>query len=89
MVKEESHYHPTIMVVGNVFEDAERSVSPQEAFDFASSRGLLYAESCAKTGEGVEEAFSTLIHASVKDKTSLEAAQDPAHLVRSPSGFRS
>lgn len=74
MLREEARNSPSLLVVGNVFEGSERNVSHQEAFEFASSRGLPYAEVCAKSGQGVEEAFDTLLRAALKNRDAIDAS---------------
>lgn len=47
-----------IMVVGNKIDTPEtREVTRQEGQEWAEEHGLLYFETSAKTGEGIEQAF--------------------------------
>lgn len=48
--------------------DRERLVSSEEASLFAAKNGLMYAETCSMTAEGVSELFETAI---------LEALEPP------------
>ncbi|MFX0091925.1 MAG: Rab family GTPase [Candidatus Hodarchaeota archaeon] len=52
----------TYMVIGNKIDlEDQRVVSPGEGRNFATSIGSLYAETSAKTGEGVVEAMTQLV----------------------------
>lgn len=51
--------HTVIMLIGNKLDKEEREVSYEEASRFAEENGLVYVETSAKTGEGVEDAFLT------------------------------
>lgn len=60
-----------IMLVATKIDlDSDRAVTREEASEFARSNGLLYAETSAKTGEGVVEAFKTGISASLANANS-------------------
>lgn len=48
----------TITLVANKVDlDDRRVITTEEAQEFAKSNGLLYVESSAKTGQGVDDAF--------------------------------
>ena len=49
-----------ILVVGNKC-DLQRTVMPMEAHDLATSYGIPFIETSAKTRQGVEDAFYTLV----------------------------
>jgi len=51
--------HPAVLVGKKV--DLPRRVARRAAERFAAERGMPYVETSAITGEGVEEAFLTLI----------------------------
>ena len=51
---------PFILVVGNKC-DLQRTVMPMEAHDLATSYGIPFIETSAKTRQGVEDAFYTLV----------------------------
>eukprot|EP00002_Diphylleia_rotans_P028712 TRINITY_DN5798_c0_g3_i6.p1 TRINITY_DN5798_c0_g3~~TRINITY_DN5798_c0_g3_i6.p1 ORF type:complete len:222 (-),score=46.04 TRINITY_DN5798_c0_g3_i6:138-803(-) len=58
-----------IMVVGlKADKDSTRTVSMEEAKEFAEKNGLLYSEASAATGTGVTEAFTHLCDAVLKRK---------------------
>ena len=47
-----------IFLIGNKCDlEAQRDVTYEEARQFAEENGLMFVESSAKTGDGVEEAF--------------------------------
>lgn len=48
------------VVVGNKC-DLQRTVMPAEAYDLATSYGIPFIETSAKTRQGVEDAFYTLV----------------------------
>jgi small GTP-binding protein len=61
-------YQPTILLLGNKTDLAcHRVISREEAASFAKKHDLLFTETSAKTGEGVEDSF--LIPVSVFIKT--------------------
>jgi Ras-related protein Rab-2A len=61
-------YQPTILLVGNKSDlECHRVIPREEGEAFAKRHGLLFAETSAKTGEGVEDSF--LIPASTFIKT--------------------
>lgn len=69
-----------IMLIGNKLDKQEREVSYEEASRFAEENGLIYIETSAKTGEGVEDAFLTTarkifenIETGVLDPNSVES----------------
>mmetsp|Transcript_57276 Transcript_57276/g.124434 ORF Transcript_57276/g.124434 Transcript_57276/m.124434 type:complete len:204 (-) Transcript_57276:433-1044(-) len=50
-----------LLIAGNKTDlERQRLVGQQSAQEYASSVGACYAETSAKTGRGIEEAFSTL-----------------------------
>jgi len=51
---------PFLPVVGNKC-DLQRTVLPMEAHDLATSYGIPFIETSAKTRQGVEDAFYTLV----------------------------
>lgn len=52
---------PIILVACQIDQKLEGSVPPEEAADAARARAISFAETSAKTGEGVNEAFRALI----------------------------
>lgn len=52
---------------------SDRVVTQDEASDYARSLGFLYAETSAKTGEGVDNAFKTCITVALEKESSEEA----------------
>ncbi|KAI5930841.1 GTPase HRas [Manis javanica] len=51
-----------VVLVGNKCDLAARTVESQQAQDLARSHGIPYIETSAKTRQGVEDAFYTLVH---------------------------
>ncbi|XP_029387045.1 GTPase HRas-like isoform X2 [Mus pahari] len=51
-----------MVLVGNKCDLATRSVESRQAQDLAHSYGIPYIETSAKTWQGVEDAFFTLVH---------------------------
>jgi len=47
----------TIILIGNKCDLDQRTVSNQEANDFATKHGLVYLEASAKTAQNVDQAF--------------------------------
>ena len=55
---EHAYSKMTIILVGNKKDlENEREVSYQEGLEFAKKNKLIFFETSAKTGEGVEETF--------------------------------
>jgi small GTP-binding protein len=50
-----------IMLIGNKTDKDNREVSETEAQAYANELGILYAETSALTGEGIQEAFTRLL----------------------------
>lgn len=58
------------IVVGNKC-DLQRTVMPTEAYDLATSYGIPFIETSAKTRQGVEDAFYTLVREIRRDVSDL------------------
>ncbi|KAL3312542.1 Ras GTPase [Cichlidogyrus casuarinus] len=50
-----------MVLVGNKTDLTQRAVSQKEAADLAKTYGIQYVETSAKTRQGVDEAFNTLV----------------------------
>lgn len=59
----EEHGSDNLMLclVGNKIDLPERDITEEEARDFAERKGILYFETSAKSGIGVDEVFSTMV----------------------------
>jgi small GTP-binding protein len=68
---------PALLVVGNK-SDLERAVSIESARAWAASKGAAYAETSAKTGDGVESAFNDLVRTALalRDERAAEGPPD-------------
>lgn len=65
-IKNYAEEDTAIMLVGNKYDMVQgntyaRAVSTEEASKFADKYNLMYAETSAKTGYNVKEAFESLI----------------------------
>ena len=67
--------HCQLAIAANKQDLAHRSVTEEEAQQFAAEQGAAYFQTSAKTGQGLEELFSTLL-ASVL--STLKEQQQPA-----------
>jgi small GTP-binding protein len=77
------------LLIGNKTDIEKRTVSTTKGEDKAKQYGIMYAETSAKTGEGVNDAFQTLVDSSVSlnrgnkepvidpEVVNLEAAEKP------------
>lgn len=65
-------YEPVILLVGNKTDlGCRRVILQEDGAAFADRHGLLFAETSAKTGEGVEDAFLLPVSTFVKAHPSL------------------
>jgi small GTP-binding protein len=81
-------YSPVMMLVGNKTdrEGRDRVVTREAGEAFARRHGMMFCETSAKTGEGVEDAFLLAAHMFVKSHASvLEDAETGVELV-TPDG---
>jgi Ras-related protein Rab-2A len=61
MVKEKSHTPITLLLVGNKYDLQEsRTVTKEEAQEFAQKNNMVYIETSTKTGHNVNEVFTKL-----------------------------
>lgn len=60
-IRDSTRLDSVIVLVGNKIDLPNRAVSTEEASTFARSQGLLYTETSAKTGEGIQELFEMLV----------------------------
>lgn len=58
-------------MVGNKCDLAQRTVTSNEANDLATSYGIPFIETSAKTRQGVEDAFYTLVREIRRDVSTL------------------
>jgi Ras-related protein Rab-2A len=78
-------YQPTILLVGNKSDIAYQRVIPRhEAEAFASRHGLLFTETSAKTGEGVEDSFLIPVLAFVRSHPLLTMEEGSALELETP-----
>jgi len=78
-----------IFLIGNKCDlEAQRDVTYEEARQFAEENGLMFVESSAKTGDGVEEAFletARKIYQNIQDG-SLDLNAAESGVQHKPSG---
>lgn len=66
-----------MVLVGNKCDLAQRTVTSNEANDLATSYGIPFIETSAKTRQGVEDAFYTLVREIRRDKGKKPDAKRP------------
>uniref|UniRef100_A0A7S4IJK5 Uncharacterized protein n=1 Tax=Vannella robusta TaxID=1487602 RepID=A0A7S4IJK5_9EUKA len=52
---------PVILLIGNKIDKPDRSVTKQEATEYARSKGMVYIETSAKTKVGIQQTFEELV----------------------------
>ena len=73
----------TIIIVSNKIDlENAREVSKDEAQDYAISKGRKCFESCAKTGENVDEIYKYLADHIYTKRESSNSYREPTVLVR-------
>lgn len=72
-----------VALVGNKCDLKQaRQVSPEEAAAYAAEKGLLYVETSAKTGQGVQELFQQIGQEAVKQASSCNPGEELFKVVR-------
>ncbi len=80
-------YEPVILLVGNKTDlGCRRVISQEEGAAFAERHGLLFAETSAKTGEGVEDAFLLPVSTFVKTHPTLMMEEAVGLELETPDG---
>uniref|UniRef100_A0A4Y0BRU7 Ras-related protein Rab-18 n=1 Tax=Anopheles funestus TaxID=62324 RepID=A0A4Y0BRU7_ANOFN len=54
------------IVVGNQIDQENRTISRDEGFRFAQNHGVMFTETSAKTGEGINDAFEEVVRKIMK-----------------------
>ena len=89
LVKGASPPQLPFLLVGNKCDmEASRQVSPEEAAELATSLGVQYIETSAKTNANVSEAFQMLIGMLIEARTPPELIQDKNAKKKKSRGFK-
>lgn len=66
---------PITMLIANQIDQETRVITPEQVEACAKTHGIMYAETSALTGEGVEEAFSRCLRAAIERRELYQKAQ--------------
>uniref|UniRef100_A0A7S4JVG0 Small monomeric GTPase n=1 Tax=Paramoeba aestuarina TaxID=180227 RepID=A0A7S4JVG0_9EUKA len=75
-IQKQEEKDPTIILVGNKTDlEEERQISYEEALEFAEKEEIPYIEVSAKSGDGVEDMYDSLIRGGAVNRKNVKRAR--------------